>query len=163
MSLKWREQRSPSEFFTPPDYLVDIINISLNKSLFHSDDIIRDYSQNGLSLKQISSKIVHSKSAVASKLRSNDVVLRCPHFSHGNPSQLRFGFRSDSNRVVPHRGEQHIIGIVLDLRSDGMTYRDIAIRLANLKIPSKNGSFKWHPMMVKRIVDFNSQKSNVSN
>ncbi|MGE3609324.1 MAG: recombinase family protein [Bacteriovoracaceae bacterium] len=52
-----------------------------------------------------------------------------------------------------HKGEQLIIEAIMDFRADGFTYRQIALRLTALKIPSKNGKKKWHPMMVKRIID----------
>jgi hypothetical protein len=50
-------------------------------------------------------------------------------------------------------GDQQIISAIEDLKADGMTLRQIAQRMSVLRIPSKNGKVKWHPMMVKRILD----------
>jgi hypothetical protein len=50
-------------------------------------------------------------------------------------------------------GEQQVIAATKDLRTEGMTLRQIALRMTALRIPSKNGKIKWHPMMVKRILD----------
>lgn len=57
----------------------------------------------------------------------------------GNPSQLRFGYRKELGRVVPHKGEQQIVEAIKDIRSEGLTMRQIAQRLTALKIPSKKG------------------------
>jgi hypothetical protein len=45
------------------------------------------------------------------------------------------------------------IGAIKDFKADGLTYRQIAKRMTALKIPTKNGKVKWHPMMIKRIID----------
>lgn len=79
--------------------------------------------------------------------------LRAPGHGHGNLSQLRFGFRKEAGKIVAHLGEQQVIGVVKDLRAEGMTLRQIAQRMTALRIPSKNGKIKWHPMMIKRILD----------
>lgn len=50
-------------------------------------------------------------------------------------------------------GEQQVIGAVKDLKDEGMTLRQLAHRLTILGIPTKNGKRRWHPMMVKRIID----------
>ena len=81
--------------------------------------------------------------------------MRSPGDAHGNPSQLRFGFRKTEQGIVPHRGEQHAAGMIQDFKAEGLTLREIAKRLTSLGIPSKNGKYKWHPMMVKRITDYN--------
>ena len=85
------------------------------------------------------------------------MVLRSPGNAHGNPSQPRFGFRKTEQGIVSHRGEQHAAGMIQDFRAEGLTLREIAIRLTSLRIPSKNGKHKWHPMMVKRVVDFSDR------
>jgi hypothetical protein len=73
---------------------------------------------------------------------------------HGNPSQLRFGYRKVASGVVLHKGEQQIMEAINDFHADGLTLRQIAQRMTTLKIPSKNGKLNWHPMMVKRIIDY---------
>jgi len=87
-------------------------------------------------------------------LKEAGVKIREPGQGHGNPSQLRFGYRKEMGRVVAHKGEQQIIEALKDFMSDGITFRQIAQRTTALRIPSKNGKLKWHPMMGKRILDF---------
>ncbi len=111
-----------------------------------------DYQENGLSLRQIAAKKVHSRSTIQKNLKRADIKLRAPGQSHGNPSQLRFGYRKHACKVVTHMGEQQVIAAIKDLRAEGMTMRQIAQRMTVLKIPSKNGKLKWHPMMIKRII-----------
>ncbi|MGE3609321.1 MAG: recombinase family protein [Bacteriovoracaceae bacterium] len=86
-------------------------------------------------------------------MKRADVQPRPPGHGHGNPSQLRFGFRKEAGKIVAHLGEQQVIGAVKDLKAEGMTLRQIAQRMMALRIPSKNGKIKWHPMMIKRILD----------
>jgi hypothetical protein len=95
----------------------------------------------------------HSRSAIQKNLKRADVRLRAPSHGHGNPAQLRFGFKKKEGIVSSHKGEQLIIEVIKDFRDDGLTFRQIAQRMAALNIPSKNGKKKWHPMMVKRIID----------
>ena len=111
--------------------------------------------EKGLSLRQIAAQKVHSKSTIQKTLKRADVRLRAPGQEHGNPSQLRYGFRKESGNVAFHMGEQQVIAAIKDLRSEGMSLREIAQRMTVLRIPSKNGKLKWHPMMVKRILNFN--------
>jgi transposase len=111
-----------------------------------------EYEENGLSLRQIAAKKVHSRSTIQRNLKRTDVRLRAPGHGHGNPSQLRYGFRKVFGKVVQHKGEQQVIAAIKDLRAEGMTMRQIAQRMTVLKIPSKNGKLKWHPMMIKRII-----------
>jgi hypothetical protein len=66
---------------------------------------------------------------------------------------LKFGYKKREGKVTPHEGERLIVEAIKDFRADGLTYRQIAQRMAALKIPIKNGKVKWHPMMIKRIID----------
>ena len=105
-------------------------------------------------MRQIAAKKVHSRSAISGVLKNAGVRIRATGHWHGNPSQLKFGFRKVEGKVVPHNGELQIIKAIRDFRAEGLTFRQIAQRMTALRIPSKNGKVKWHPMMVKRILDF---------
>jgi len=104
-------------------------------------------------LRQISEETFHSRQVISVALEASGVILRAASQGHGNPSQLRFGYRKEKGRVVIHKGEQQIIEAIKDFRIEGLTFRQIAQRMTALKIPSKNGKRKWHPMMVKRVLD----------
>ncbi len=112
-----------------------------------------DYEENGLSLRQIAAKKVHSRSTISKFLKQSGVSLRASGQGHGNPSQLKFGYRKIEGGVVPHKGELQIIEAIKDFRTEGLKMRQIAERMTALRIPSKNKKLKWHPMMVKRIID----------
>jgi hypothetical protein len=114
--------------------------------------LLVDYDEKGLSLRQIAAQKVHSRSTVSKLIKGAGRSLCVAGHGHGNPSQLKYGYRKNGSKVVPHLGEQQIIGAVKDLRAEGMTLRQIAHRMTVLKIPSKNGKQRWHPMMIKRIL-----------
>jgi hypothetical protein len=61
---------------------------------------------------KVHTRIFHSKSKIASKLKQQNVVLRSHGNALGNPSQLRFGFRKTELGIVPHPGEQHVAGMI---------------------------------------------------
>ena len=104
-------------------------------------------------MRQIAAQKVHSRSTIQKNLKRADVRLRAPGHSYGNPAQLRFGYKKIEGKVVPHQGERLIVEAIKDFRADGLTYRQIAQRMMALQIPTKNGKVKWHPMMIKRIID----------
>lgn len=116
--------------------------------------LLQEYEEKGLSFRQIAAQKVHSRSTIQKNLKRADVRLRAPGQGHGNPSQLRFGYRKAEGKIVLHMGEQQVIAAIKDLRSEGMSFRKIAQRMTVLNIPSKNGKRKWHPMMVKRVLNF---------
>lgn len=134
-------------------YLVDIITLPVKNPPIEISSLLQDYEEKGLSLRQIAAQKVHSRSTIQKNLKRADIKLRAPGQSHGNPSQLRFGYRKHACKVVTHMGEQQVIAAIKDLRGEGMTLRQIAFRMRVLRIPSKNGKTKWHPMMVKRVLD----------
>ncbi len=141
------------ELFTPPTYLTDIIKLQVKKNFLDISSLQADYEKKGLSLRQFAAQKVHSKASIQQGLKRANVQLCAPGHGYGNPSQLRFGFRKEAGRVVSHMGEQLVISAVKDLKDEGMTLRQLAHRLTVLGIHTKNGKRKWHPMMVKRVLD----------
>lgn len=90
-------------------------------------------------------------------LKRADGQLRAPCYGHGNLAQLKFGYKKKEGIVSINKGEQLIIEIIMNFRDEGLTLRQVSQMLTDLQIPSKNGKNKWHPTMVKRIID-NFQK-----
>jgi hypothetical protein len=134
-------------------YLIDIIQFPVKNSPLDISSLQVDYAEKGLSLRQIAAQKIHSRQVISDVLKANGVHLRAPRQIHENPSRLKFGYRKKAGKVVPHMGEQQVIQAIKDLKGEGMTLRGIAQRMTALRIPSKNGKPKWHPMMVKRILD----------
>ncbi len=112
-----------------------------------------DYVEKGLSLRQIAAQKVYCRQVISEALKESGVRLRAPGQGHGNPSQLKFGYRKEAGKVVKHMGEQQVMRAIQDLRAEGMTLRQITQRMMVLRIPSKNRKLGWHPMMIKRILD----------
>lgn len=150
---KWRVKRPSPELFTPSLYLADIITLPVRNPSKEISSLLVDYVENGLSMRQIAAEKVHSRSTIWENLKRAHIQLRAPYHGHGYPSQLRFGYRKEAGKVVVHMGEQQVIAALKDLRNDRMTLRQLAQRMTALGILTKNGKRKWHPMMVKRILD----------
>jgi site-specific DNA recombinase len=66
---------------------------------------------------------------------------------------IPFGFRLDDDGVhlVEDADEQEVVALVKQLRSSGMSYRQIVVELNGRGIPSKQGG-KWHLQSVQRIL-----------
>jgi len=139
-------------------YLVDIIQLPDKNPQIDPSSLHHKYHEKGLSLRQISAETFHSRQVISEVLKASGVRLRAQGQGHGNPSQLKFGYRKEAGKVVPHMGEQQVISAIRDLRAEGMTLRQIAQRMTVLRIPSKNGKLKWHPMMVQRIIEADNNK-----
>jgi len=63
------------------------------------------------------------------------------------------GKSSKQGREVPHLAEQRVIQAVLDMRSQGLSLRQIARFLSQSGVPTKCRGKSWHPQMVNRILD----------
>jgi hypothetical protein len=64
----------------------------------------------------------------------------------------RLGFRAEGGALVAHTGEQQAVGLILRLRAEGVSLRNIAVCLTAEGLEPKRGG-AWHPMMVKRVLD----------
>ena len=130
MLKKWRVRRSSPELFTPRRLRRKGPWFEANCS--QKSSLPQPYPEN---------------------LKRADVRLRAPGHNYGNPAQLKFGYKKRDGKLIPHEGERLIGDAIKDFRADCLTYRQIAQRMTALKILTKNGKVKWHPMMIKRIVD----------
>ena len=63
-----------------------------------------------------------------------------------------FGFELDGTRLVAIPGEQDAITLILDLREQGRTLREIAAELTERGIETKRGG-RWHIQTVKNILN----------
>ena len=148
-SKKWLVGSRSSELFTPPAFLTDIIEFSGIRPEEDLSSLLEKYQENGLSLRQITALSVHSRDRITERLKEAGVEIR------GNQ-------RSGSVKVKPY-DEADIGQMVKSLRNKGQTYRQIAQKMTSIKVRSKNGKLKWHPMMVKRSVSemcrFSTEKS----
>lgn len=77
---------------------------------------------------------------------------RAAHKPHGRPSQPRFGQRMVHGAAATNQTEQRVIKAILELKAQGMGFRQIARTMTQLKIPTKCRGKAWHPQMVARIL-----------
>ncbi len=63
-----------------------------------------------------------------------------------------FGFELDGTRLVAIPGEQDAITVILDLRDQGHTLREIAAELTERGVETKRGG-RWHIQTVKNILE----------
>lgn len=86
-------------------------------------------------------------------LRHFEIPLRAAHQPHGRPSQPKYGARMQHGSLTPHLGEKRIINAIQELRGKGLTLRQIARFLTQAGVPTKCRGKRWHPQMVKRVID----------
>ena len=86
-------------------------------------------------------------------LHESGISVREPHLHHGHISQPRFGDKIRKEKVVPHQTEQRVIAAAMSLKAEGLSLRKIAAVLDQMKIPTKEQGRKWHPEMVRRVLE----------
>ncbi len=87
------------------------------------------------------------------KLKEIGVEFREHGQHHGRPAQVRYGQKIRCGRTESHLGELRVIKAVMEMQEGGLSLRKIAKVLTNFKVPTKCRGKKWHPQMIKRIVD----------
>ncbi len=142
------------------EHLEEYVQLSLIKDLpgillLSSESFLREmYLEKGLSAAQIAAQIVSSKSGVLDALRRFDIPIREPHRPHhGRQSQPKFGQRRVKGRLRNHERERTVIGVIEKLHAEGMSLRQIATTLQEMGIPTKCKGRRWHPEMVRRVLE----------
>jgi hypothetical protein len=90
--------------------------------------------------------------AVLDALHRFGIPVRKPHHHNGNPSQLRYGHKFEKQKLVDNTKEQRIIELVQKLHAQGLSLRQIAKILSDMKVATKNRGRRWHQEMVRRIL-----------
>jgi len=70
-------------------------------------------------------------------------------YAYGAPP---LGFRAEAGALVPDPDEQQAVRLIVQLRAEGASLRNIALHLTAEGLGPKRGG-AWHPMMVKRVLD----------
>ncbi len=110
------------------------------------------YVVEGLSIAQIAALCFASKEAVRTSLLKLKIPLREPSKPHGRSAQPRYGEKVVKDLVVSHQAEQRAIDAILEMSAQGLSLRQIAKVLNQMKVPTKCRGKSWHPEMVKRII-----------
>ena len=137
----------------PPLEVIDTIKLFEPQTWKHQSFLQQKYVMEGLSIRQIALEVTSSKEAVRQELLKAKIPLRDKSQHHGNPSQAKFGQRVIKRKLVPHKTEQRIIESIWQMKAEGLSLRAIARCLDQMKIPTKSQGKKWHPEMVKRIIE----------
>lgn len=114
------------------------------------------YLKKGLSAAQIAKEIVSSKSAVLSALKKFQIPIREPHLPHGRQSQTKYGDKRFKGLVTSFKKEEETAKAIKDMADKGLSLREICKILTTMKIPTKNKHRKWHPEMLRRILQGNN-------
>lgn len=88
---------------------------------------------------------------IAERTRNALAVKRANHERTGG---VPFGFDLASNGIdlVPNSNQQEALQLITELRSAGLSLRDIADQLTARKIPTAKGNSKWTHTTIARIV-----------
>ena len=70
-------------------------------------------------------------------------------YAHGAPP---YGFRAEGGALVPDIREREVAAIIKELRTEGLSLRQISTRLNQQRVPAKRGGH-WYPQTVSRIVN----------
>ena len=160
---KWRDNGPIDELFSSNPLHVGIIAFPKLPLFQNLSFLTEEYCQNGLSAKQIAAKTFSSKSSVTAALHKAKIPVRTPHRHHGHISQPRYGDKVRNEKLVAHQAERRVIEAVMNLKSEGLSLRKIALVLDQMKIPTKEQGRKWHPEMIRRILSFPRTKDGTDN
>jgi hypothetical protein len=143
-----------SELLFSPEKLQDNLEFMLIPPYRNPIMLHQKYVGEGLSLAQIAEEFFSSKEAVREGLIRAGIAVREPHLPHnGRQSQARFGERRVKGKTVELKTEQRVIDAIQEMRANGLGFRPIARCLTQMQIPTKCRGQRWHPEMVRRIVE----------
>lgn len=86
-------------------------------------------------------------------MKRADIPLRVKSNHHGRPAQPKFGRKVIQGKEGEHKIEQRVVEAINQMKMEGLSLRAIARCLDQMKIPTKMKGKKWHPEMIKRILD----------
>jgi hypothetical protein len=141
-------------------YIPDFTGFLPKPVYMDADFLHRKYIQESRSIAEIAVLASSSKMVIRKHLLLQGVVLREPSKPHGRPSNPKYGERLVYGKATAHLGEKRVINAILELRSQGMTLRQVASFLSQMGVPTKERGHRWHPQMVKRILDRAAQPNS---
>lgn len=140
------------ELLCRPLISIDIIVFQMTPP--YRDPIVlhQKYIVEQLSIRQIAEEFLSSREAVRVGLINAGIELREACKPHGRPSQIRYGKKIIKGKVVEYQAEIKVVTAVRQMRAQGLSLREIAENLSAIGVPTKCNGKKWHPEMVKRIL-----------
>ena len=104
----------------------------------------------GLSLAKIAGEFLCSKTTIRKALTDAGVPIR-ERQQKGRSSNPRYGTRSVKGQRVEHMGEHRVIKTIVEMREEGLSFRQIADFLTKVGVPTKTRRKKWHKEVVRQI------------
>jgi hypothetical protein len=137
----------------PPLKIVDTVRFREPEVWKSKSVLLHNYVDLGLSTKQIADKYLSSSETIRKYLKLNEIPLRGKSMHHGNPSQVKFGQKIRNGELQDHKQERRVVESIRQMKEEGLSLRAIARCLDEMKVPTKQRGKKWHPEMVRRILD----------
>lgn len=150
---RWRAKYESCELSVPPLQATVIIDFEVSKNTFKKSVFQELYVENGLSKRQISKQLLCSKSTVDKQLKIFSIESREKSQHHGRPAQPSYGSQYRKGKLTHHLGEKRVVRTILEMHEQELSLRQIAKFLDMIGVPTKNRGKKWHPQMIKRILD----------
>jgi len=150
---------SLSKLDFPPLEVTEFIPLFHTSPHFDGVFLHQKYVVEGLSAAQIATEIFSSRSTILKALKENKIELREAHQHHGNPAETRYGKRKWGSRQIDHAAEQKVIEAVIEMKKASMGLRQIARTLTSMGIQTKCQGKRWHPEMVRRIIQLANSRS----
>lgn len=136
-----------------PHFVLDTLEFSHTPPYRDKCVLHQKYVVEGLSIRQIAEDFLSSKEAVRMGLINCGIPLREACKPHGRQSQPKYGQRKINGSVVEYKLEQKVIHAVAQMWKQGLSLRQIAKNLSLMGVPTKCNGKKWHPQMVKRLLN----------
>lgn len=115
-----------------------------------------------LSIAQIADELACSKDAVRRTLKASGAEIREPRQHHGRPSQPKYGEQYRNGKLARHLGETRVKATIQEMRTTGLSLRQIARFLDHIGVPTKCRGKRWHPQMVQRVLGEHPAKTDAS-
>jgi hypothetical protein len=137
--------------------LTDKTKCFLKKPILTYDLLCQKYILEKCSMKEIANQFGYAKSTVMKALKEHKIQTREPHKNHSQSSYLIYGKKQMRKKLVNYKEEQIVIKTILQMSKQGLSLKQIGDNLQALEIPTKNQGRKWHPQVIKRIIERNEK------
>jgi len=111
----------------------------------------RLYHDEKLSTNAIARRIGVGQSTVSDAIQKHGLAKNPENYAK-RPQHVPFGYEYKSGKFVSNPSEQQTIRMIRQLRTAGMTLRDIAAYLNRKLVPTKRGGV-WEPGMLQRLLN----------
>lgn len=118
----------------------------------------RLYHDENLSTNAIAQRIGSSQSSVSDAIQKHGLN-REPKDYAKRPQHVPYGFDFKNGKIVQNRKEQQVIRMIRQLRSAGLTLRDIAAHLNRKLVPTKRGGV-WDANTVRKLLQRSANRND---